>query len=278
MGGTISVKSKLGSGSTFTLTLPFSPVHHNDVRKESVVSVSSTSVASAPESGSSTPQMRDMPDTSLSSSLVVTGTVEIFSVDDEPTNQVVVAALLKARKYKVTKAMNGLEALEILQKRKEEGTHLPDVILLDVMMPKLNGFKTCVKIREMFPLSAIPIIMVSAKSREENVIQGLNCGANDYVTKPFKKLELLARIDTQMKLATAWQNELEREKSDLLLKKMLPHRASYAYLIFSSTSYQLTVILCPLSPNALRYCAKAERTWLQRPHCTPSRDGHYSLL
>lgn len=98
-----------------------------------------------------------------------------------------------------------------------------DVVLLDVMMPKLNGFKTCVKIRELFPLSAMPIIMVSAKSREENIIQGLTCGANDYITKPFKKLELLARIDTQMRLAAAWQTEIEREKSDLLLRKMLPH-------------------------------------------------------
>ena len=65
--------------------------------------------------------------------------------------------------------------------------------------------------------------MVSAKSREENIIQGLNCGSNDYVTKPFKKLELLARIDTQLKLRKAWVVEMEREKSDVLLKRMLPH-------------------------------------------------------
>ena len=131
--------------------------------------------------------------------------------------------MLKNRKYLVTRAMDGVQALKILQQRKEEQTFMPDIILLDVMMPKMNGFKTCAKIRDMFPLSAVPIIMVSAKSREENIIQGLNCGANDYVTKPFKKLELLARIDTQLRLAEAWQQELEREKSDLLLKKMLPH-------------------------------------------------------
>ena len=108
----------------------------------------------------------------LSPASSVTGQVEILSVDDEPTNQVVVAALLKKRKFKVTKAMNGLEAIDILLERKKEKSYLPDVVLLDVMMPKMNGFKACVKIRELFPLSAMPIIMVSAKSREENIIQG----------------------------------------------------------------------------------------------------------
>ena len=123
----------------------------------------------------------------------------------------VIRAMLKNRKYTVTTAMDGIEALKILEERKEKESYMPDIILLDVMMPKMNGFRTCAKIREMFPLSAVPIIMVSAKSREENVIQGLNCGSNDYVTKPFKKLELLARIDTQLRLAQAWQQELESE-------------------------------------------------------------------
>ena len=119
--------------------------------------------------------------------------------------------------------MDGLEAIKILDKRMEEQSYMPDIILCDVMMPKMNGFECCSKIREDFPLCAIPIIMVSAKSREENIIQGLNCGSNDYVTKPFKKLELLARIDTQLKLRQAWVVEMEREKSDVLLRRMLPH-------------------------------------------------------
>ena len=123
----------------------------------------------------------------------------------------------------MTQALDGIAALEILEKRQRDQSYLPDVILLDVMMPKMNGFKTCETIRELFPLSAMPVIMVSAKCREENIIQGLNCGANDYITKPFKKLELMARIDTQLRLANAWQTELEREKSDVLLNKMLPH-------------------------------------------------------
>ena len=178
------------------------------------------------KSGSTTPRYDDeamQAEIVLPSCSDITGKVEIMSVDDEPSNQAVVGALLKKRKYQITKAMNGVEAIKILDARRQSGTYMPDLILCDVMMPEMNGFECCAKIREDFPLCAIPIIMVSAKSREENIIQGLSCGSNDYVTKPFKKLELLARIDTQLKLRKAWIVEMEREKSDFLLQRMLPH-------------------------------------------------------
>ena len=160
----------------------------------------------------------------------LTGQIEVLSVDDEPTNQAVVGAILKGRNYLVTKAFDGVQCLKILEARRlasEQDPNgkivMPDLILLDVMMPNMNGFECCAKIRERFPLCAVPIIMVSAKSREENVIQGLSCGSNDYVTKPFSKLELLARIDTQLQLRMAWRMELERERSEVLLRQMLPH-------------------------------------------------------
>jgi DNA-binding response OmpR family regulator/nitrogen-specific signal transduction histidine kinase len=181
--------------------------------------VSMTTHRTSSDSGSAVTATNDM---FMKSCSDVTGEIEIMSVDDEPTNQVVVAAMVKTRQWKIVKAMDGLEALKILAERKELGSYMPDVILLDVMMPNLNGFETCQRIRKEFPLCAVPIIMVSAKSQSENVIQGLNSGSNDYVTKPFSKVELLARIDTQLQLRHAWKAELEREKSDVLLSSMLP--------------------------------------------------------
>ena len=68
-----------------------------------------------------------------------TGVLEIMSVDDEPTNQVVVAAMLKKRNYRLVKAMDGQECLDILHERRDQGMYMPDLILLDVMMPRLNG-------------------------------------------------------------------------------------------------------------------------------------------
>src|SRR5689334_23234363 len=101
--------------------------------------------------------------------------------------------------------MNGIDALELLSKSKR----LPDLILLDVMMPKMSGYEVCHKVRELYP-SNLPIIMVSAKNQSEAIADGLRAGnrylghsdvlgANDYVSKPFSKLELMARIKTHLK-------------------------------------------------------------------------------
>ncbi len=122
--------------------------------------------------------------------------IVVLSVDDDPVNQTVIEFLLEGRqKYHVVKAMDGMEALRYL----ESVDTLPDLILLDVMMPGLSGYEVCLKIRDLYPAS-IPIIMISAKCGREDIVQGLNCKCNDYVTKPFDKEELLARIETHIKL------------------------------------------------------------------------------
>lgn len=77
--------------------------------------------------------------------------------------------------------MDGQEALQVLTSEER----LPDVILLDVMMPGMSGYEVCRKLREMYPLSCIPVIMISAKSKEEHIVEGLAAGSNDYVVKPF---------------------------------------------------------------------------------------------
>lgn len=95
--------------------------------------------------------------------------------------------------YNVIKAYNGIEALNIISKQE---IHL---VLLDIMMPKLDGLNTTVKIREK---QNVPIIVLSAKSEDTDKILGLNFGADDYITKPFNPLELLARVKSQMRRYT----------------------------------------------------------------------------
>lgn len=103
--------------------------------------------------------------------------------------------LLVPEGYEILQAMDGQEALTMLQ----EMESLPDVILLDVMMPGMSGYEVCRKLREMFPLACTPVIMISAKSKEEHIVEGLAAGSNDYVVKPFGRQEILARIAAHLR-------------------------------------------------------------------------------
>ena len=128
-------------------------------------------------------------------------TKRVLSVDDDPVNQAVIEFLLEGNNYQVIQAMDGMEALQYLDSSTANGDGLPDLILLDVMMPGLSGYEVCVKIREKYPAS-LPVIMISAKCSREDIVKGLECKCNDYVTKPFDKEELLARIEMHVKLNT----------------------------------------------------------------------------
>ncbi|KAG2425936.1 hypothetical protein HXX76_013309 [Chlamydomonas incerta] len=121
--------------------------------------------------------------------------VRVLSVDDDPVNQLVIQNLLAPVGYEILQAMDGQEALKVLT----EEERLPDVILLDVMMPGMSGYEVCRKLREMYPLSCIPVIMISAKSKEEHIVEGLAAGSNDYVVKPFGRQEILARIAAHLR-------------------------------------------------------------------------------
>jgi len=114
----------------------------------------------------------------------------ILIVDDDPEIRDVLHIYLRNEGYHVEEAEDGLQALEILQ---NEGIHL---IILDIMMPRLDGIMACLRIREE---SDIPIIMLSAKEEPLDKITGLSTGADDYVTKPFNPLELLARVKAQLR-------------------------------------------------------------------------------
>ena len=109
----------------------------------------------------------------------------ILVVDDDEAIRDAVEIYLRQENMQVLKAANGIEALRILEK---EQVHL---ILMDIMMPRMDGMNATIKIREKLN---IPIIMLSAKSEDTDKILGLNIGADDYVTKPFNPLELVARV------------------------------------------------------------------------------------
>lgn len=137
----------------------------------------------------------------------------VMVVDDQPQNVKLVKELLTiAMRYKVLEAQSGEQALKLL-----EGT-VPDLILLDVMMPDLDGVETCKRIKENPVLADIPIIFLSAADDKNLIVQALESGGVDYVTKPFSRAELLTRVRTHLALKSARDSlkSLAEDKDELL--------------------------------------------------------------
>ena len=132
----------------------------------------------------------------------------ILVCDDDKQIVDAIDIYLSGEGFEVVKAYDGYEALEILDKQ-----HI-DLMIIDVMMPGLDGIRTTRKVRE---TSSIPIIILSAKSEDTDKILGLNIGADDYLSKPFNPLELVARVKSQLRRYTQLGN-LAQQTSDQVYK------------------------------------------------------------
>lgn len=130
----------------------------------------------------------------------------ILVCDDDKEIVEAIEIYLTQEGYHILKAYDGTEALEMLER---EEVHL---LLLDVMMPKLDGIRATLKIREK---NSIPIIILSAKSEDADKILGLNVGADDYVTKPFSPLELVARVKSQLRRYTQFGGTAQNENDKI---------------------------------------------------------------
>ena len=126
----------------------------------------------------------------------------VLVVDDDKEITEAIEIYLTNEGYNVFKANDGIEALEVIDNNE---VHL---VLLDIMMPKMDGTRVTVKIREELE---IPIIMLSAKSEDTDKVMGLNLGADDYITKPFNPLELIARVNSQIRRYTRFSNFKKKE-------------------------------------------------------------------
>lgn len=119
---------------------------------------------------------------------------DILIADDAPANLKVLSEILRLEGYKVRPVLNGTQALEVAQLLK------PDLILLDIMMPDINGFEVCKQLKSNAELCEIPVIFISALSDTDSVIQAFSVGGVDYVSKPFKAEEVKVRVSTHLKI------------------------------------------------------------------------------
>ncbi len=136
--------------------------------------------------------------------------MNVLIVDDNQQNLKVLGNVLKENTdYGLAFAMNGEEALEYISKSVP-----PDMILLDVMMPGIDGFEVCKRLQENEETADVPVIFITAKSEPEDVVRGFRVGGMDYITKPFNEAELLVRINTHMELKRS-RDELEQKNREL---------------------------------------------------------------
>lgn len=131
---------------------------------------------------------------------------KILVVDDEKEIADLIEVYLKNDGYIVYKFYNGIEALKCI-----ESTEI-DLAILDVMLPDIDGFRICQKIREHY---YYPIIMLTAKVEDSDKIMGLTIGADDYITKPFNPLEVVARVKTQLRRYVRYNNAANAEEKDV---------------------------------------------------------------
>ncbi len=194
-GGTLELESEEGKGSTFAFTLPMA----KKVNKENIEPIEKEE-----NYASIQPEVLDIAKNQLKPP---TGSDLIMVVDDEPVNCQVLHNFLTLNNYQVLLLESGAKALDYLEKNSP-----PQLILLDVMMPEMSGLEVCKKIRERYQENELPIIMLTAKNQTNDMVQGFQLGANDYVYKPFVKDELLARIHSQLDLLKLNRSLKEKAK------------------------------------------------------------------
>ena len=132
----------------------------------------------------------------------------ILVVDDDQRNVRLMESILKASGYPVLKAYDGEEALRLVDASR------PDLVLLDVMMPKMSGFEVCQRLKGRYETRLLPIIMVTALNALEDKVQALEIGADDFLSKPINKVELLAKVRAVLRVKSL-QDEVERQRTKL---------------------------------------------------------------
>ena len=155
----------------------------------------------------------------------ISESLEILIVEDDHVQEVAIQTFLSRHGLNTVCVDCGEDAIKLLQERESEGggqDNFPGIILMDLMMPGLNGHETTEKIRELFPTVALPIIILTSDEREQTVVEAVRRGANDILTKSHLKGCLIARIAAQLSTLRFWRSKLEAQKNERLLEEILP--------------------------------------------------------
>ncbi|KKO51069.1 ATP-binding protein [Paenibacillus sp. DMB20] len=205
-GGTLTVESSPDQGSVFAFNLGLSKELHG-VRLPLLIP-GITEAAAAEETG--------IPNIQPEPIIYLSGKSKVLAVDDDPVNLKILANILPENEYDMVGATSGREALDKLDSAKW------DLVIVDVMMPHMSGYELTRRIRERFAISELPILLLTARSRTEDIYSGFQAGANDYVTKPVNTLELKSRMSALIGLQRSI-NERQQMEAAYLQAQIQPH-------------------------------------------------------
>ncbi|MGL6258411.1 response regulator [Vibrio sp. WXL210] len=251
MHGALYVSSQPMLGTTMSFTLP--------AASKTQIEQSSTA---AVQPHFEVPMPIELGEETLGQLPVNPNGAKILIADDEPVNVRVLESFLRLEGYQVTTAYDGQQALEQIKRQQ------PDLVLLDVMMPEMNGYQVCRHLRERFDHAELPIIMLTALNQAEDKIKGFSSGANDFLSKPFNKPELAARIRAHLQASNA---ELRREENHQLQQELKQRLEAEANLL--DTQQRLLeqldcapeAIVCVHDDLKIKYANLAAARLLRRP-------------
>lgn len=228
-GGTVGVESLSGAGSTFSFTLPICRDCDDDTSSGESHSDNVSSVGSIIESVESVSAMMETEESSEDTTQL--SGARILYVDDNALNRHIMENQLR-NTYDLTLCSDGAQALSLLMKNDH-----PDLVLLDLMMPGMDGFEVCRILREKYSSVELPVIVITASNQVGNLVAGLSSGANDYLSKPYTPRELIARIENQLSLVRTSMVLLEPGAA-----KSLNHReeGSQAIMLIDFSALQET--------------------------------------
>ncbi|XOQ13921.1 MAG: histidine kinase [Shouchella clausii] len=218
-GGTLEVSSTLGEGSTFTFSLKLAELK-DEQDKRIHHTFEQSSLPFVPTLEKKPLYMKEveaqLATTQASLSEINRGRPRILMVDDDPANLQVLEGILSPEDYDVTMVTSGKEALAMLDAQEW------DLVISDTMMPQMSGYELTRMIRKRFTLIELPVLLLTSRSQSKDIQSGFLAGANDYVTKPVKALELRARIEALTTIKQMVQEQLRLEAA-WLQAQIQPH-------------------------------------------------------